>query len=384
MIKNLIIKIICKIVDFLGLKNIILFESVPAYADNTKEVFDELVKRGINKKYKLVWVCANDDEVRLLKSKLSNVYNFKALSRTSKTYWMYYNRVAKVFIVSNNLLYKQKEEQKYIFLGHGCAYKNVRGKFSLPENCVNDCVAISLSEFMAPYDALDFNFDINCAIITGYPRNDNLFNNTVDLHKYFSGDFEKIIYWLPTYRQHKDASSIVTSSISLPIIHDKEIMQRINNFAKKMKVKLIVKIHFAQDMSKIDDTSLSNILFIDNNFLESKGILNYELLGSSDALLSDYSSVIFDYLLCDKPIGVCWEDFDEFSQREGFVLDPQQMMSGCEKIYTADDLCNFIEKVSLGPDELKNKRAEIKNLIHKYQDNQSSKRIVDYLEENIL
>ena len=38
----------------LKLKDIIILESAPDFSDNTKAVFDEMVRREINKKYKFV------------------------------------------------------------------------------------------------------------------------------------------------------------------------------------------------------------------------------------------------------------------------------------------------------------------------------------------
>ena len=46
-IKQLIKSAVDKITDNFNIKNIILFESVPAYSDNTKAVFDEMIKREI-------------------------------------------------------------------------------------------------------------------------------------------------------------------------------------------------------------------------------------------------------------------------------------------------------------------------------------------------
>ena len=133
----------------------------------------------------------------------------------------------------------------------------------------------------------------------------------------------------------------------------------------------------------VEEYNLSNILFIKNDFFDDKTFTNYQLLGSCDALLTDYSSVYYDYLLCDKPIGLCWEDFDEYKEREGFTVDPDFIMAGGEKIYSTDDLCAFISRVSSDEDLLKEKRNEIKNTVHAHVDNQSTKRIVDYIEQKL-
>ena len=44
------------------LKNVIVFESIPNVADNTKAVFDEMLKRKLNKRYTLVWLLYKKEE----------------------------------------------------------------------------------------------------------------------------------------------------------------------------------------------------------------------------------------------------------------------------------------------------------------------------------
>jgi CDP-glycerol glycerophosphotransferase (TagB/SpsB family) len=288
-----------------------------------------------------------------------------------------------MFIVCNWLLPKAKKEQYYCDLAHGCALKNAtKNNYSVPKAC-SDADVLTISNYMAKYDAHNLNCDVNCMKALGYPRNDDLFNN-IDLHKYFCNiNFNKAIYWLPTYRQNKWGNAF-HSDISMPIIHNEKTARSINEYAKKNKVLIIVKVHPAQDISKISEFNYSNLIFIKNDFFDDKDITNYQLLGSCDALISDYSSVYYDYLLTDKPIGLCFEDFDEYNKREGFTMDPNFILAGGVKIYNCDDMCSFINDIANGNDVLKNKRNEIKNLVHSNADNQSTKRVVDYFENVVL
>lgn len=67
-----------------------------------------------------------------------------------------------------------------------------------------------------------------------------------------------------------------------------------------------------------------------------------------DALLTEYSSVFYDYLLCGRPIGLCWEDFEEYNRNVGFTVDIDEALEGCERLYTVDALCAFIADVARG------------------------------------
>lgn len=381
MLKKAIKFFLEKTTNLFRIKNIILFESLPDYSDNTKAVFDEALRRGWNKKYKLIWVCSDCENVPMLKNKFSGIDNIIITNIFSWKYRLYYRKSAKAFIVCNLFLKKAKKKQYYCDLAHGCALKNAVG-YSLPENC-QDADVMTISNYMAEFDAYNLSCNASCMKALGYARNDDLFKK-VNLKSVFSErKFEKMIYWLPTYRQNRWGDK-VHSNIAMPIINNEENAKKLNECAKRNNVFIVVKIHQSQDVSKVEEFNFSNILFINNNFFADKEFTNYQLLGSSDAMLSDYSSVYYDYLLCNKPIGLCWDDFIEYNKREGFTVDFELILKGGEKIYTVDDLCKFVEEVAKGQDLLSSERNEIRNLVHDHIDNKSTKRITDYLETKIF
>ena len=129
--------------------------------------------------------------------------------------------------------------------------------------------------------------------------------------------------------------------------------------------------------------NLSNLVLINDAFLAEHHVMNYELMGKADALLTDYSSVYHDYLLLNRPIGLCWDDYEEFARREGFVVDVDTVLAPGEKIYTTEDLCGFINRLAAGEDRLREVRTEVRNMIHDYQDADSSRRVVDYIESQL-
>lgn len=378
--------IIKKILEFfifrLPLRNIIIFESYPTYSDNTKKVFDEFLARGYNKKYKLVWVHLNEECVDEQKRIFKDVDNVEFVSYDNKKYY-YYKYFAKAYLVCNILISKARQEQYYCDLSHGCALKNAVGYYETPKTC-KDADVITVSEYMVPFDAYNLTHNPECMRVLGYARNDDLFEH-IDVKSAFSDySFDKVIYWMPTYRQHFMGNSC-HSNISMPILYTEKEAKQLNACAKENNTLVVVKVHFAQDLSKIEEFNFSNVLFIKNDFFDGKTFTNYQLLGSCDAMISDYSSVYYDYLLCDKPIGLCFDDFEEYKKREGFAfgVDLDLILKGGAKLYTIDDLCSFVKSVASGEDRLCNDRNEIKNLVHDHIDNQSTKRIVDYLETKI-
>ena len=110
-----------------------------------------------------------------------------------------------------------------------------------------------------------------------------------------------------------------------------------------------------------------------------KGIQTNELLEQTDAMITDYSGIYYDYLLLDRPIGITLDDFQDYSDQKGFVFeDPLNVLQG-RKIYTAEDFIHFIEEVAKGIDEHKEDRAKENSIVNKGMNGESAKRIVDFI-----
>ena len=62
---NIVYRIYSKFINLFGLKKYVLFESIPDFSDNTLYVFNEMIKRGLNKKYKFIWVMNHDDSINI-------------------------------------------------------------------------------------------------------------------------------------------------------------------------------------------------------------------------------------------------------------------------------------------------------------------------------
>ena len=381
-IKSFFKKVLSKLFSIVvPIGNYIVFESSPGVSDNPLPVFELMLKNGINNKFRLIWALQADENIKRFEEKYKDYDNVIFISQKSFLYRFFYSKAAKAFIVSNLFLERAKREQLYFDLSHGGAMKDCSSTYNLPLNCQKDSYVMTLSEYSAKYDAESFKCDISCMHNLGYPRNDALFIKR-DIHKFFDGDYKKIIYWLPTYRQHKTGDN-PHSNISFPVMNSEETAKIINECCRENGVLIVVKPHPVQDISLIKNFNLSNIRFINGAFLDENGISNYQFLGNCDALLSDYSTVYYDFLLCDKPIGLCWDDFHEYNKRVGFSIDTDRIFAGGVKIYNATDLCAFIKSVSEDEDTLKAERNQVKELVHDHIDDKATQRVYDFIMERI-
>ena len=196
----------------------------------------------------------------------------------------------------------------------------------------------------------------------------------------FPVNYQKIAVWYPTFRQHKNGSATACQN-ALPILNCAENARKLNEVARKNNVLLVVKPHFAQDISYITDCNLSHIRFINDSFFAEHDISSYEFVGSCDALITDYSSIYYDYLLCDKPIAAIWEDIEEYRANPGFAVDVDYYVKGAEKVYTLDDFESFIDRLANGVDLLREERAEINALVNQSTDGKNAARVADFIIE---
>lgn len=374
--KRLVAKIVDKFV-----KKTIVFESKPLFSDNTKAVYDEMVRRGYDKKYNLVWfidwsTCATIQNNKIV---YWNCISGKTLKEKLRNYSF---SQPKCIICCNTFISSAKfhgdsngKLPKSFYLTHGTPMKSVRAYYSAPDGID---YSISPSAALNSLISNEFNIPEDAVFATGFPRNDVFSRPVKSLNQVLGEHYKKIIIWYPTYRQNA-SHSIDLHGSSLPLIHDEKNAQALNDVAHANNVLIIIKPHFAQDVSQIKKINLCNIKLIDDSFFTDNNISSYELLAGSDALITDYSSVYFDYTLCDKPIGVIWEDIDEYKKFPGFAVDLSQYLKGAEKIYQIEELCAFVKAVADDKDNLQTERREIRDLCNYSTDGHNTARVVDFI-----
>ncbi len=363
------------------IKPSIIFESFPDFTDNTKAVYDEMLRQGYGKKYRLVWF-SDWDRCATLKNGKAFYWdpNANKSLRDRIRCYSYYRKARCViscyrFIGSKGYVHGKK--LKSFYLSHGTPMKSVKAYYTSPGNVD---YLLSPSDSLNDVMAEQFSFRPNQVFAAGFPRNDEFAREKKDLKSIFGLDCSKVIAWLPTYRQHF-SNGVVTSSITLPVIHDEEKALELDECLKTENVIVLLKPHPAQDLSLINDLHLSNLHIISDKDLQDHGLNLYQFLNGTDALITDYSSVFFDYLLCDRPIAVVWEDIDEYRQFPGFALDLDHYLRGAEKVYDAEGLSAFVRRIKMGTDTLCKERRETCRECNFSDDGNNAKRVVAFIAE---
>ena len=359
------------------LKDVILIESHNDFDCNGGAFFDFLVKNGYNEKYKIVWLLKHPEKKPI--DLPINVECYPLLKPSIKK--DYYNIVAKFMTFDSWPLHKQNSLQKSFFFTHGCGgLKNVKGAMIIPDDV--DYILLQ-SETYAPIQAEQYSlsYPSDRLVYLGYPAHDVLHNaNKTEIKKVTNKEYNKVIIWMPTFRKGGGKGrndSTKEQPLGIPLIESLSEYTVLNEFLKDNDAFLIIKLHPMQDLENVKIKSMSNIEVLTGDDVKNKDIDNYRLLPCTDAMISDYSGIAYEYLQLDKPIAYVLEDMKEY--KLGFVLDDIDPILAGQKIFVFKDLLNFIQDVVRGEDKFYEKRHKVRKYIYKYHDGNSCQRIADFM-----
>ena len=371
----LIRKILLLFLKKSDLKDIIVIESHNDFDSNGGAFYKYLVQNGYNKKYKIVWLIKNSTPSKLPPNTVCYPL-FRPSIRKN-----YVICRAKYFSADCHVTGKVRDGQKSYYLTHGAfALKNLKGKIDIPK-CV-DYVLIP-SEITRKMQEIQFNPQPQTKLISiGFPVHDQLLKPCLpQLYKIgLDVRHKKIIVWMPTFRRgggFKRNDSRVEFPLGIPLIETVEQLQELNNFLKENDGMLVIKLHPMQDVHKIHVEEQSNIFLLTGKKSKEFGIDNYELLKETDALISDYSSVAYDYLFLDKPLGYVFSDLNDY--KNGLVVEnPLDWVAG-PIINTLDELKNFIKDVTNGIDIYDARRLWLRKKIFEFDDGNACKRLANHM-----
>lgn len=278
------------------------------YGDNPKYIADELIK---NNEFELVWVVKNIDY-----SKFPN--GIRLVKKYSFRY--FYDMVTSKVWVNNarfEWFVRKRKHQFYIQTWHGgVGLKKVEqaAQDTLPKKYIigakNDSkmidAAISNSKYRT--DIYKNSFWYTGKVYEyGSPRNDIYFRkNLTDkirekIRNYYSiDDDKKILLFAPTFRSDKKFNYLSFN---------------IEQLLKELNYEYVLFVRMHADTKISIDINNSNVIDV-----SSYPDVN-ELMIASDMAISDYSSLIFDYIYTKKPIYLYAPDYDTYIKERGFLVD---------------------------------------------------------------
>jgi CDP-glycerol glycerophosphotransferase len=361
-------------------KKLILFESGVGkqYADSPRYIYEEIVKRNLN--YKKIWVYN--------KSIRFNDLNTQRIKRLSPQYYYYLARAG--YWVNNQNFPTYIEKRKgttYIQTWHGTPLKkmlfdieNIQGRSDNYLERVHQATKqwdylVSPSEYAtkAFKSAFRYKGDI---LEVGYPRNDLFYKQgQEDVAKKVKKrlnipEEKKIILYAPTFRDNETkGKNKFVFNVKMDL---HEMQQQLGeDYIILMRMHVVISSKF-----KIPE-ELESFVYNVSNYPEIQ-----ELYLISDMLMTDYSSVMFDFANTGRPILYYTYDLEEYKNDiRGFYMDFEQEAPG-PFLFNTDDIIHAVKNI----DEVKrNYQVKYDSFKEKYcslEDGNAANRIVDRFFQN--
>lgn len=363
-------------------ENIIVLESNPDFTDNTKALYDVLIKNRVNDKYKLVWLVNDPKEFENIKE--HNVEFVKFFDKKNSSFCgnektMFYYKHAKMIIDENKFVKKFDKKQIRIHLNHGSPFKDA---IAYNTNIGDVDALIVQSKFFVEKESTTKDTDKNKIYPLGFPRNDLLYKENDFSFPPLDRLKGKVILWLPTYRNHK-ASNLNTMAFpfGLPCINTKEELMKLNETLKKGNTFIVIKFHPAENIKNLVGLRLSNIKIIKDEELVNRNVTLYQLFTRVDALITDYSSVYFDFCLTKKNIGLAISDYDNYLKEQGeFQYNYKDTIVG-SYMYNNKDLLEFVNDVANDRDKTYKERMKVVKKYDDYRDGKAAERVYEFIKK---
>ena len=309
--------------------HLILFNSFAGrkYDDSPKEIYLRMLKDERFKDYKLIWAFHNPEKYDVPeKIKTDNLNYFKtALAARA---WVTNSSVER------GLNFKGKNTF-YLNTWHGTPIKLMGSDISAD----NESFGVNHKEGKknakeAPFDAFcsqgkyetdifsrTFNIPKERILEVGLPRNDILANYTDQQRKEIRNklgirDDQIAILYCPTYREYDKDENL--GVVMAPPMNLKKWENKLGD-----KYVLLIRAHYeVSDVMNIEENDFARNM-------TSYPSLN-ELYIAADILISDYSSVFFDYSITGKPMLHFCYDYDKYSSKRGMYFDIRDWVDGTD------------------------------------------------------
>lgn len=350
--------------------NKIVFESGRDLIDgNAKAIYNYIKKNDINN-YRTIWLVTKSTDVSDIDT------NDYAYYKTLKG--LYHLSTAKYLLKNQSIgeIITKKKGQIYIQLFHG---NGVMKKQGYDVNEAIERPVVSHAKEWDYYIANDENDEKTIRSATGYNGKieilgmaavDTVINNCKDEQKKQNvlkhlniNNSKKNILYAPTFRDYDLDKNI----INIPI---KEL-------SKLKDYNIIIRLH------PLVRTKVDKSLFNLDNFING---CNYpdvsDILAITDILITDYSSVFYEYMPKNSPIIFYPYDYDKYvALRGGFYVDYKKELPG-PICYTEKELLNVIKKIDEIHPQYIEKRRKFNKKYNNLSDGKASERLVNNLINN--
>jgi CDP-glycerol glycerophosphotransferase (TagB/SpsB family) len=160
---------------------------------------------------------------------------------------------------------------------------------------------------------------------------------------------KKIVLWMPTYRTESSAADNMTGFRSFLDDLAPWVIPGLMRHCALSNCILVVKLH-PKDLLNHGDLQLGHehLMVLKSKEWLAHEIQLYDLIASSDALLSDVSSVLIDYLSTDRPIGIVGFDLTTYTRELTFPAEILLLSKRYHHLTDDETVMRFFDAVVKG------------------------------------
>ena len=345
------------------------------YSDNPKAIYETMLTDAKFDKYQLIWA---------LKEPVI-ISGCKVIKRQSIAYFYYLSK-AKYWVFNNKMpdYYIKRVDQVYLQTWHGTPLKRLAHDmpdlgitYYRSKQTYQEMVSaydkdsqlwdylISPNQFSTAVFCSAFKVNREKIIETGYPRNDLLTTVSTEKIQGVKDKFnipsnKQVILYAPTWRDNAYNLQGYTFELNLDFTKWHKILG--DDYVIIFKPHYLIAQHF------VVPNGLSEFVLT----MPATADIN-ELYIISDQLITDYSSVFFDYAILNRPIYFYMFDFETYrDDLRGFYLQVPKALPN-DICYTQDQLLTAIRS---GQFDFKRLAAFNEKFNH-LQDGKASRRVID-------
>ena len=355
-------------------KNQIIFESFNGrfYTDNPKYIYEYMLN-NYKKDFRFVWVI-NDPDIKIPGNPTTvrrfSLRHYWEIARSK--YWVINTRQAPGW--------SKREDQVILSTWHGTPLKrlgfdmgnvyltNPQTKKRYMKDSKKWDYLVSPNEYTGEILCRAFAYDGE-VLQTGYPRNDPLYTYDPEKINAIKNKLNiplesKVLMYAPTWRDDEYST-------------DEDFKFKLNLELDKLKKALgdeyviIIRLHYfiakLVDLSDVEDFVV-NVSYYDD-------IADLYLI--SDILITDYSSVFYDFANLRRPILFYTYDLDKYeNQLRGFYMDIRTEVPG-PLLKTTEEVIDAVRNIDEIEKEYAEKYDEFYERFCSLEDGNASKRIVE-------
>jgi CDP-glycerol glycerophosphotransferase len=271
-------------------------------------------------------------------------------------------------------------------LFHGIALKNIGIQVSPDSITGCDPFGAIISSSVADKKTMLSSFkssNTENVWITGLPRNDLLFCSRNHLWPGAKDELDriearlsgkKLILFAPTFRANWESWGDKGGFYKF----SRDELVELDDLAKKFGAVIGIRTHIREERSVLEAFDGLDVLVF-NDIIEPSLILKM-----TDILISDYSSIMVDFLLMRRPVLSFAFDYDVYKQGKGFLYDLEKVLP-TPLCFTFDDLMLRLESALdyKGGDDMSEEYRQAVELFHNFSDGQSTHRVIKKIESTL-